>query len=236
MHQVQTNLTRLREQLPDFICRERITSQSFLGKQLVQESVIESNFTGLQSPDKEHGLAFTEIRDVQTVNGKRVRKHWKLKAPYLFTGGFSSSLWSVFGPLGPNYHVYGFFAEDGEGSDKQFVVVGFKSKPGAPPLLMEDHGHVVPYTDTGIAYVDPATYDVELLELMVTFSSPGQRPLAVSVKYRKVAIGGQSFSLPATVRVREGDPESKTTAGGLFVAEYSGYRKFTASSEIKFGP
>jgi hypothetical protein len=236
IHEIAANLTRLRTQLPDFICREKITSQSFQGKQLVRQSVIESNFTGLQSPDKEHGLAFTEIRDVQTVDGKHVRKHWKLKAPYLFTGGFSSSLWSVFGPLGPNYHVYGFFAQEGAGSDKEFLVVGFKSKPGAPPLLMEDHGHIVPYTDTGIAYVDPSTYDVKLLELIVTFFAADQRPLAVSVKYHKVAIGGQSFSLPATVRVREGDPESKNAPGGLFVAEYSGYRKFTASSEIKFGP
>jgi hypothetical protein len=236
VHEIAANLTRLRAQLPDFICREKITSQSFEGKRVVRQSVIESNFTGLQSPDKEHHLAFTEIREVQTVDGKRVRKHWKLKAPYLFTGGFSSSLWSVFGPLGPNYHVYGFFGQDGMSSGKEFLVVGFKSKPGAPPLLMEDHGHVVPYTDSGIAYVDRSTYDVKLLELMVTFFAADKRPLAVSVTYHNVAIGGQSFSLPAMVRVREGDPESKATPGGLFVAEYSGYRKFTASSEIQFGP
>lgn len=233
---VEENLTRLREQLPDFICRERITSESFLGNEVVRESVIESNFTGLQSPDKKRGLAFTEIREVQTVNGKHVGKHWKLKAPYLFTGGFSSSLWSVFGPLGPKYHVYGFFAPDGMGNDNRFEVVGFRSKPGAPPLLMQDHGHVTPYTDSGIAYVDPSTHEVKLLELMINFSKNGERPLAVSIQYREVAIGGQSFSLPTTVRVREGDPESKNTPGGLFVAEYSGYRKFTASSEIKFGP
>ncbi len=31
---VESNLSRLRSQLPDFICRETITSQSFRGKQL----------------------------------------------------------------------------------------------------------------------------------------------------------------------------------------------------------
>jgi hypothetical protein len=235
IEKVQADVIRQRTQLPDFICHETITSQSYQGGRRLKQAVIVSSFTGLQSRDKRRELAFTEIREVKTVNGKAVRKGWKLKAPYLFEGGFSSSLWTVFGPDGPRHHLYGLAGErtyDG----KPALVVEFRSDPSLARLYMKNFGQMTAFTDKGTALVDPASYEVKRLKMDITFPSPDMLPLAIAVSYKDADIAGETYSLPEAVRVREGDSHSYRDLNALFLAEYTNYRKFEVNSEIQFEP
>ncbi len=235
VEKIKADAARLRTQFPDLICHETITPESYRGRRRLKQAAIVSSFTGLQSRDERRDLAFTEIREVRTVNGKAVGKGWKLKAPYVFEGGFSSSLWMVFGPDGPRHHFYGPAGEETY-DGKPALAVGFRSDPSLAKLYMKNFGRVIAFTDEGTALVDPASYKVKRLKVNIKFPSPDMLPLAITVSYKDADISGQTYSLPEAVRVREGDSHSYRDLNALFLAEYTNYRKFEVSSEIQFQP
>src|SRR5689334_13420735 len=106
---VGKNVSRFQDLLPDFVCNERITSTQFDSGKIIKQKVVESTFTGIQrsSEEKEIRFAFTESREVLTVNGKPVAKGTPFpKLPYLFSGGFGSLLITTFAPENLAIHDY----------------------------------------------------------------------------------------------------------------------------------
>lgn len=97
VQRVQATVLRLKTQLPDFLCRETITSQLRTRRRVLQQTVIVSRFPGRQIQSSKTDLSFDETRLVHSVNGKPAPPRWPPPAPFLFTGGFSSTLGSTFG-------------------------------------------------------------------------------------------------------------------------------------------
>src|ERR1700739_4966166 len=73
---VSKNVEEFENSLPDFICTENVTSAKFDSGRQVKEKRVESIFTGVQRPSDENRLhfAFTESREVVTIDGKPVAK------------------------------------------------------------------------------------------------------------------------------------------------------------------
>ena len=91
--------------------------------------------------------------------------------------------------------------------------------------------HVIT-NDRGKAWLDEATFQVIRLERI--YGVP-KNEVAVVVDYAETAMDGKAFWMPRTVtttltKLGSADPPKRS------MAEYSGYRKFTSSSSIRYEP
>src|SRR5215470_2485665 len=87
---VSRNVKEFQDLLPDFVCREKVTSTQFDSGKVIKEKVVESIFTGVQRSSEENRVhfAFTESREVVAIDGKPARKGAAFpKLPYHFAGG-----------------------------------------------------------------------------------------------------------------------------------------------------
>src|SRR5215831_8139303 len=106
---VSRNVKVLEDQLPDFVCNEKIVSTQFDKGRVIKQRVVESIFTGFQRAREENRLrfGFTESREVVAIDGKSVRKGTPFpKLPYRFSGGYSSLLVTTFAPDNLESHKY----------------------------------------------------------------------------------------------------------------------------------
>ncbi len=143
VQRVQATVLRLKTQLPDFLCRETITSQIRTLRRVLQQTVIVSRFAGRQIQSAKTDLSFDESRVVHSVNGK--------PALFLFTGGFSSTLGSTFGPRGKVYHSFRLDARA-----RPWTVIKFKTKGTRLPTLSNGSFDFA-YRDYGTAWINPTT-------------------------------------------------------------------------------
>src|SRR5262245_43047922 len=105
LSRVSANVKEFRESLPDFVCSEKITSTYSSNNQISRKKIIESMFEGRQ--EKSGRLAFTESREILSIDGKAVPKRTPLpELPAFFGGGFSSVLQMTFGQAEVQYQSY----------------------------------------------------------------------------------------------------------------------------------
>src|SRR5262249_44797816 len=214
--------------LPDFVCSEKITSMRMDSGRVTSQKIVESIFTSLQTPQR--GLAFTESRDVVTIDGKPVRPGTSMpRLPFGMGGGFGSLLTMTFSPA--NIKVHDYEVPDTEKLDSGMVFIRFRTKPGQRQLGEILNGHAFYSNDIGKALIDVRTMQVLRLERQSLDNPPPFASNSTAVDYGPVTIGDREFWMPQMVRSEVVERNPKKT--GLYTAEYTDCRKFTATVEIK---
>jgi hypothetical protein len=225
---VQTNTGQFAQSLPDFVCDEKVTSKA-VKRSRPHRVVIESHFVGLQKTNGR--MAYTETREIVTVNGSKAAKGQKFEGPFMFGGGFSSLLEHTFSSKSAPSHTYQITGEEMLGG-RPALVIEFATKESQQELFLGFYGRGYIQKDTGKAWIDKETMQVMRLERRYLNVPKGETPIVASVEYGEVRIDGKPFWMPATVRAAQ--TASKRWAKGEYLAAYTNYKKFQVSSEISF--
>ena len=234
---IQQHVKEFEHSLPDFICDEKITSKELMGGTTIHETDIDSTFRGTQNkdknPDKKY-QAFTEWRDIQTIDGRPAPKDQQLTGPFLFGGGFSSILVEIFSAENSryfNYKVMGIEKVDGQAA----VVLKFETKKDQQALLHRElFGTQYVMKGSGKAWIDLASMNVLRLEIQYLDPPMPEGVLSLAVDYAPVVIKEETFWMPRTVTAEQTVPNPKMPVGGQYVAEYSNYQEFKVSVRIKY--
>ena len=204
-----------------------------VGGKISHQTVVDSVFSGRQMDEKE--TPFSESREIRIIDGKQAARGEQLRVPFFFGGGFSSILDATFGEKNVPYHNYKL-AGTRKVEGRTALIIKFETKPGQTEVCFDFMGRKIISKDRGKAWVDPETMQVVHLERTYLNLPPADGVLVVSVDYAKAVINGKTFWMPRTVRAEETQPSAhyKKTASAEYVAEYSNYRKFGVSVQMKY--
>jgi hypothetical protein len=229
LDRVQANVAEFEASLPDFICSERISSRKVVDGMVRRETVTDSDFVGLQRKSGPH--LFTETRKIVRINGKPVANGEDLIGSFLFGGGFSSILIITFAPKNIPYHNYRVAGTELlEG--RTALLIEFTTKDDQTELRFDFNGKALIQRDTGKAWIDPESMQVLRLERRFLNVQPkSAETITAVVDYTRVAIGEKSFWMPKSVWAEDSHKRKVT---GQYLAEYSNYRKFDVSADIKY--
>ena len=227
---VSRNVREFQELLPDFVCDERITSTVFESGIVRTMKTVESVFSAVQKPSplpRNGQLTFTETREIIAIDGKAVRKGADMpKLPFAIFGGFSALISMTFSPENLEYHTYKLNRALDEGR----LVVNFATKRDQQKLRTFLNGESQVARDRGLAWIDPASYQVVRLERNVLTLPGDVRRLKNTVEYGPTAIGEREFWLPLIMRSGATDRDSRKTK--VFLADYTNCKKFVADIKI----
>src|SRR5262249_32344004 len=225
---VSRNVKEFQDTLPDFVCKERITSTELDDSVVVKEKVVESVFTGLQRSNVENRVrfAFTESRDVTSIDGKAARKGTAFpKLPYRFAGGFSSLLITTFAPDNLPIHNYTIADSYDSGNSREFLV-RFATRENQRKLTGLFQGKELVAKDTGAAWIDQKSFRVLRLQRRSLNLPPSLTRSIATADYGPVSIGGSEFWMPTRIQADVNERNSHVTL--RYVAEYVDCRKFMA--------
>jgi len=229
---VSKNVKEFQDQLPDFVCNERVTSRQFDSGRMRKEKVVESVFTGVQRSTEENRrrFAFAESREVVAIDGKAARKGARFpKLPYHFDGGFSSLLIMTFAPDNLQYHDYSI-ADRRKSEKDDALLVQFATKEGQQKLRALFQGTELVEKDVGAAWIDSKSFRVlRLLRQSLNLPRFFTRSVA-TVDYGPMNIDEKQFWMPTKISAEVTERNSGATV--TYLAEYSDCRKFTADIRI----
>jgi hypothetical protein len=227
---VSRNVKEFQELLPDFVCDERITSAAFESGTIRTMKTVESVFTAVQKPGpgpRNGKLTFTETREIIAIDGKAVRKGADMpKLPFAMFGGFSALISITFSPENLEFHTYKLNRALDEGR----LVIEFATKKDQQKLRTFLNGESQVARDSGMAWIDPASYQVVRLERNFLTLPRDVRRLKNTVEYGPTAIGEREFWLPLIMRSDAADRDTRKT--NVFLADYTNCKKFMADIKI----
>jgi hypothetical protein len=237
LSRIRHNVAVFETQLPDFVCTEKITSRTIAEKDgsVEKETVVQSTFSGRQNHSalsKLGGLSFQEERQIETVNGARWGEKTMPQGMFRVGGGYSSILAMIFGSKGEaNYSVSA--AEPDPGGSEPAFVVAFTTRNGKQK--MREKNGTTSFQAAGRAWFDPVSFEIIRLEerILAKGDEPGSA-LPITVEYRAVQIGENQFRMPVRVSATARRVVAGKTERGEYRAEYSDYRKYGASSTIRY--
>ncbi len=228
---VSRNVKEFQDLLPDFVCNEKVTSTEFDSGRVIKQRVVESTFTGVQQLNIENRfrVAFTETREVLTIDGKPARKGVAFpKLPYRFTGGFSSLLVMTFAPDNLQHHTYSI-ADRYVSDASRAMLVQFATKKGQQSLRVLFQGTRLFANDVGAAWIDQTSFQVLRLQRQSLNLPPGFTRLMTTADYGPVTIDEKQFWMPTRIRAEATETNSAVVS---YIAEYSECRKFTADIKL----
>jgi hypothetical protein len=232
LDRVSKNVKEFQDQLPDFVCTEKVTSTEFESGKLIKERIVESIFTGVQRSTDENRVhfAFTESREVVAIDGKPVRKGTPFpKLPYRYAGGYSSLLVTTFAPDNLESHKYSI-ADTYKSGNSIALLVRFATKEDQRKLRGIFQGTQLVAKDIGAAWIDQTTFRVLRLQRQSLNLPPALSRSIVTVDYGPVTIGDTKFWMPTRVRADVNERNSQVSVS--YVAEYSDCRKFMADIKL----
>jgi hypothetical protein len=229
---VSRNVKEFQDLLPDFVCNERIASTKFDSGKVVKETVVESIFTGVQQFNVENRFraAFTESREVLSVNGKPARKGAPFpKLPYRFTGGYSSLLITTFASDNLQHHNYTLVDKYKSGSSTA-LLLQFATKEGQQSLRLLFQGTRLFAKDIGAAWVDASSFQVLRLQRKSLNLPSGFTQSIATADYGPVTVDDRQFWMPIKIRAEITETNPRATVS--YVAEYRDCRRFTTDIKI----
>lgn len=232
LDRVSKNVEEFQDQLPDFVCTEKVTSSEFESGKLIKERVVESIFTGVQRSIEANRVqfAFTESREVMAIGGKPVPKGTPFpKLPYRYAGGYSSLLVTTFARDNLGTHNYSIADTYNSGTSSS-LLVRFATKEDQQKLRGVFQGTQLVAKDVGAAWIDQKTFRVLRLQRQSLNLPPVLSRSIATVDYGPVTIGDTKFWMPTKVRADVNERNSRVSVS--YVAEYSDCRKFMADIKL----
>jgi len=234
LQRLDDNLNRYDTRIPSFFCDEHAISKVEPGKR-DQNTVTDSVFRLKRTPNPDHTSTLVESREIKTVNGEPATSQ-DMDGPTLLNGMFEGGLAvvSLNQTVCTNYTLERI---KNSRPDAPYIVrfaTVLTPQNSAKCLLQEE--------SKGRVLIDPVSMQITRLELTTphhviipgtAYRSPiiGQRVLTVD--YLPVALNGENFWLPSTIRM------TATSGSGTFhkivwsfQAAYRNYHKLQVTSRI----
>jgi hypothetical protein len=234
LQQLETNLDQYDARIPSLFCDEHIVSQVTPG-QRDENTVTDSVFRLKRVVAHDHSTSLDESREVKTVNGQPAKSQ-DLAGPSILSGVFEGALAVVSRSQTAcmNYTLERPSKRDPAAP----YVIRFASvitPQNSAKCLLQEEGK-------GRAFIDPASMQITRMELTTPHHTiiPGSAYTSrimgewlLAVDYAPVALGGQTFWLPAAITSRA------TSGSGTFHqivwtyrATYRNFHKLEVTSRI----
>jgi hypothetical protein len=226
LRHIRLNVRRFENQVPDFLCQEKITSRTFSESDgtLRKETVLLSTFSGRQNraragvPD---GTTFTEDRTIEKVNGLP----WKRKAfpvdVFRLGGAYTSALITIFGRSGANNFSYALPVTEKTGPGGA-IPLSFATSNDSQRIILKDGSHV--YHESGTVWLDADSFEVVRLESRIVPQGTAFGEFSLAVDYSPFRIGEDTFRLPSHVSAAGHHQVSGNLQRGVYEAEYTNCR------------
>ena len=234
---IRRNVQAFETQIPDFVCKERITSRNVAQKTCAveKETIIESTFSGRQKrapANQTTGTSFTEERQIETVNGRKSPGAAFPVGVFRLSGGYSSLLVMIFGAENQADYAFSLAPPTPDILPGAFAIA-FRSTGARQKIVEKDGAHS--FKAAGRAWFDPASFEILRIEEQIQ-PKGGElgSDLPVIVEYQPVGIGESRFYLPSRVSASARRSVEGKAQRGEFVAEYSNYRKYGSETSIQF--
>jgi len=256
LQRLEENLEQYMARVPSFFCDEHVVSKKDPDR-LLESRVTDSTFRlkRVANPDPDSASTLEESHEVRMVNGKPANGQ-TLSGPTWVRGAFSGGLAmvSLSQQACMRYTLKPIKANKAkEPIIVQFVSVDARERP-ADCVVKEDI--------SGRVLIDPATMQITRMEFHaphhvifpgskksdVSVIQPVVGPWDLSIDYAAVQLGGKSFWLPVTIKVKmSGSPDGMLIAnrnvnGSLdgdpfqtdwtFDAVYRNYHRLEVTSRI----
>jgi hypothetical protein len=207
--------------LPDFVCKEKIVSNTLEKGKTKEQRVVESIFLAQRkTQSKADGsslYSIVESREVTAIDGKPAAKNTKIpSAPLLFDGLAANIL---FISDVPRYQ--GGQAPNLEG--RLTIRIGFTTRNSQEFLQLE-----FPAAVSGVQ-IDAQTSQTLHVDSRLG-SMHGGSGIPVSADFQSIEIDGKAYWLPRLVKAEAAIGKNQTAT---YVAEYSACRKFEVSVQVR---
>lgn len=224
LSRVEANTKQYKASVPSFLCDEHITSQELHDGKLKHETTVDAVFRVTRSASQAGTL--NESREVKAIDGKP-SNNAKLNMPISFSGGFSGALDKF---LSADHRQCFDYSPDttanAVGGTAAFTFVAREAAANDPACASIQPG------TTGKFVVDSTAVQVIHVERTVPQAVGKDHAVlgTASVDFAPVNLSGKSFWLPITISAST--TETPKTNAFRFMAHYSNYHRFAASSTI----
>lgn len=203
LQRLEANLHHYDTAVPSLFCDEHAISRVWPGAP-GENTITDSVFRLRRIPKPDHSTTLLESREIKEVNGKPATSQ-NLDGPTLLTGAFEGGL-AVVSLSQSTCMGYTLQPIRGNRPTGPYIVrfaTALTPQNSANCLLQEN--------STGLASIDPASMEIEHLELTTphhvivrgnswTPAVVGKRVLKVD--YAPVVLGGETFWMPSTITMR----------------------------------
>jgi hypothetical protein len=228
---VHEHVDRLETSVPNFICKEQISSRLYLNNKLKQETKAQSVLTTVRVK-KEYSNEFSESRAEMTINGKRSKRN-DIPGPFVWRGG-------------PAYGDLHFLFNSDRGSlclERQLL--GTVKLGERDALLIKTHASSAVGSDADCRemhmdsadniWLDPQTLNVMRIESHNPPATPiPGADLTLTVDYAPVVFDGAEYWLPSHFISQLDFPG--TPKHFQYESYFSEYHKFGAESVVHIDP
>lgn len=222
LRQLDANLRRYDAEVPDFFCSEHVVSSLTYGHKR-QLSVNDSIFRLKRVTHANGTTALEESRETKATNGTPVEGK-QISGPTILSGVFSGGL-------------------DIVSLDQQSCMTYTlePTKPGKPYVIQfatlpGKHDHcLLTEQGNGRVFIDPATMQVERMELTVPQHTIIPQTVGVwriLIDYGTVQLDGRTFWVPVTIVSTALSTYDDNETEWAFNARYSDYHKLEVTSRI----
>jgi len=209
-----------RDRLPDFLCNETITSSTFNSGKLREQKIVESIFT----PSQKVGAQ----REIVAIDGKPAGKNARMPGlPIRWDATFGWLLEATFASSVLQYHDY---VLEQNSSPAGMLILEFKTRANQKGLEWPIYGDTRVAMDAGTAWIETSSMQVVRIERNFLNLPSSATRLAATTDFGPVNIGGKQYWVPKALRTESAERDPRKTA--LFVAEYSGCKKFGADVNV----
>jgi hypothetical protein len=216
---LSVNVKESQDQLPDFLCNERITSTTFKSGKKQDQKVVESIFSIQNS---------RENREILSVDGKPAKKGAKMPGlPVNITGSFNYMINTTFVPAALQWYEFSL----GQNPEPGRLVVHFETKTDQKAMTWNINGDGRLAHDTGQAWIDTSAMQVARLERNLLNLGRYATAWKITIDQTPFTIGERQFWLPKMFLTEITERDQKNT--GTFLAEYSNCKKFTTEISIR---
>ncbi len=228
LKRVGDNMRVLKDTLPDFECRETVRQRWSYKKKRppTNERTVESILRASKSPQG----GFTEQREYKSIDGKQLAKDENVPEGLTnVVGVFANLLFLSFSSTS-EIQLTGVEAIQ----NRQALALAFSTIKGQNERTIPIAGKLYSAKTTGKAWLDLDSMQVIRCEIKQLDVPAQWNPGVIAVDYAKVDIAGKEFWMPESIRYWQS--EKKGSWNFESFGEYTDYRKFDVSTEIKYGP
>ena len=235
LERLEANLNHNDASVPSFFCDEHVISSQVADGSRDENTVTESVFRLKRVPKADHTTTLVESREIKIVDGKPAASQ-RMDAPTVLNGAFEGGLAVV--SLGQTACMnYDLQRTGGKSTMEPYVIrfVTVLTPQNTGDCLLQEKSK-------GRVLIDPASMQVTRLELDTPrhtiidgsyYRSPVVGRRVVTVDYKPVVLGGETFWMPSTITLRN------TSGSGTFHmrvwsfdATYRNYHKLEVTSRI----
>jgi hypothetical protein len=233
LERLQANLNHYDSSVPSLFCDEHVISSQMAPHQADEITTTDSTFRLKRTPGPGERTMLAESREIRRVNGKPATSQ-DMDGPAILSGAFEGGLAvvSVRQKACMSYELEPISRKH----PGEPYIVRFATVP-APPVT---GNCLLQEKSKGKAFIDPASMQITHLEIDTprhTISEGDALPSrmigrrVVTVDYAPVELGGESFWMPSSIRMR-------VTSSGFhmivwsYEATYRNYHKLEVTSRI----